>query len=107
MDLKLIGTNAEKRIISPSWKLDDYIEKEIDLYFTFILGEDNTNFDRFVIMLVQIFLFRILENKDYPSEDVMIEIINQEKILIMIRINFYRRYLLNISKNQSLFIQTY
>lgn len=77
MDLKLIGTNAEKRIISPSWKLDDYIEKEIDLYFTFILGEDNTNFDRFVIMLVQIFLFRISENKDYPSEDAMIEIINQ------------------------------
>lgn len=77
MDLKIIGNYVEKRIISPSWKLDKYIEKEIDLYFTYILNKDNGNFDRFVMMLIEIFLYRIVDNKDYPSEDVMIKIIEQ------------------------------
>ena len=77
IDKKIFGKDAVKRIISPCEDLLEYINAEIDLYYEFITGKDKKNFDRFVIMLVELYFYQIAANGIYPPEDVMINIINQ------------------------------
>ena len=66
----IIGKNEVERIISPTTDLYEHIEDSISIYLNFLLGKKEKLYAKFVLMTIEMLLYKIIINK-YPPDDLM------------------------------------
>lgn len=70
LDKIFIGKNEVQRIISPTTDLYEHIEDSISIYLDFLLGKKEKLYAKFVLMTIEMLLYKIIINK-YPPDDLM------------------------------------
>ena len=71
LDELFIGNNAEARIIIPYMNLNMIIRDSLTFYININSDDMQKDLNSFVLMVIENFLYKIVRNERYPSEEMM------------------------------------